>query len=225
MALIIVEKGSSEDLGKRFPMTEKAMLIGRVATGNSPDIALHDEYVSRRHAEITVDGNHFVLRDLNSTNGTTLDGLSVEPGKSYQLKNDSLIGLGAALGVEARAILRFKESPTVSTARMIAIAGGTGVVTWLRIDNEKGEVWVDGKLVSVSKKEYDLLLCLRGKAGKVCDRDELIAGVWPDAVNSAGVSDAAIDQLVHRLRLKIEPDPVQPKRLTSKKGFGYTLIL
>ncbi len=34
--------------------------------------------------------------------------------------------------------------------------------------------------------------------------------------------NAAIDQLIHRLRMKIEPTPLRPKRLISRKGFGYS---
>lgn len=223
MAFVIVEKGNSGDIGKRFAIGEDAVLIGRGATGYNPDITLHDDYVSRRHAEISFDKNYFMLRDLNSTNGTALDGLRIEPGKFYRLQHDSVIGLGVALGAEARVALRFRESPTASTTKMAA-PGETSPLIWLRVDLEKGEIWVDERQITVSRKEYDLILCLQAKTGKVCSKDEVIAKVWPEAKDSAGVSDAAIDQLVHRLRLKIEHDPAKPRHLISRKGFGYMLV-
>ena len=95
---------------------------------------------------------------------------------------------------------------------------------WLRVDESRKAVSVEGAPVDLSRKEYDTLLCLYRKNGTVCSRDELIASVWPEADNARGVSDSAIDQLVHRLRLKVEPDPGRPAHLLSRKGFGFTLV-
>ena len=63
-------------------------------------------------------------------------------------------------------------------------------------------------------------MCLQKTAGKVCTREELISEVWPEVCHAGGVSDAAIDQLVHRLRLKIEVNPSEPKRLINRRGSG-----
>ena len=224
MAFIIVERGNDLDIGKRFSLGENPVLIGRENTESNPDITLHDEYISRRHAEISFKNNCFQLRDLGSTNGTTVDEVRAAPEKFYPLKHDSVIGLGIS-DSGARVTLRFKETPTVSTTRIEAAKiRESSSISWLRIDESRGEIWVDEKQLILSRKEYDLILCLYNRAGKVCQRDELISEVWPEAVDPGGVSDAAIDQLVHRLRLKIEPDPSQPKRLIIRKGFGYMLV-
>jgi DNA-binding response OmpR family regulator len=69
-----------------------------------------------------------------------------------------------------------------------------------------------------------LAVFLYKRAGTISRKDELISDIWPEAVDSEGVSDAAIDQLVHRLRAKIEPDPARHQRLKIKKGFGYMLV-
>jgi hypothetical protein len=224
MAMVVVEKGNPKDMGREFVIDDENALIGRSTTDNNPTIALNDDYVSRRHAEITFDGERFFLRDLNSTNGTSVDHLRIEPGKSCELSHESIIGL-AVTADGARVLLRFKASPTVRTTRIGPedVDTTTGV-TWLRIDEARGDVWVDNKLLVLSRKEYDLLLCLRNKAGKICDRDELIARVWPEVLDPSGVADAAIDQLVHRLRLKVEPDPSQATRIVSRRGFGYMLV-
>ena len=224
MAFIIVERGNDLDIGRKFSLGENPVLIGRENTESNPDITLHDEYISRRHAEISFKNNCFLLRDLGSTNGTTVDEVRLTPEKYYTLKQDSVIGLGIS-DSGARVTLRFKETPSVSTTRIEAAKiRESSSISWLRIDESRGEIWVDEKQLILSRKEYDLILCLYKRAGKVCQRDELISEVWPEAVDPGGVSDAAIDQLVHRLRLKIEPDPSQPKRLIIRKGFGYMLV-
>ena len=98
------------------------------------------------------------------------------------------------------------------------------LISWLKVGDRLGEIWIDGKYIHLPKKEYKLIVCLHKKAGKVRTREELISEVWPEVLNGSGVSDAAIDQLVHRLRYKIEIDPRQPRRLISRRGFGYMLI-
>jgi pSer/pThr/pTyr-binding forkhead associated (FHA) protein len=224
MAFLIVEKGKNEEIGRKVSLGENTVLIGRETPENNPDISLHDECISRRHAEITYDNNCFYLRDLRSTNGTMIDEQRIESGKLYLLKQDSLIGLGIASG-GPRVLLRFKATPTVSTTRLVdTVLNEQGRVGWLNIDEDKGEIRVDDNPVILPRKEYDLLLCLYRNMGKIISKDEIISAVWPEAIDQAGVSDAAIDQLVHRLRLKIESDPSQPKRLVSRKGFGYMLV-
>jgi hypothetical protein len=224
MAFLTVEKGPDKDLGKKFPLGENAVIIGRGTTGNNLDITLHDEYVSRHHAEISFQGNCFRLRDLSSTNGTSLDEMRIASDKFYVLKQDAIIGLGITSS-GARVALRFKESPTVSTTRLDVLVPKEGSSpSWLKLDAEKGEIWVDQKLLILPRKEFDLLVCLYRRAGKACHRDDLIREVWPEVIDLGGVSDAAIDQLVHRIRAKIEPNPSRPARLISRKGFGYRLI-
>jgi len=225
MAFLLVEKGNSEDLGKVFPLPRNTVIIGRTARGNRPDIAINDDYISRRHAEICYREGDFLLHDLGSTNKTSLDGVVVEPNKSYTLVNDVVIGLGITLS-GPRVVLRFKESDETkkSVAVPAIVYSNSGAVPWLNIDEGKQEILVDEMPVPLSKKEYFLILLLYRKAGRVCSRDEIIAAVWPDVQDGSIISTAAIDQLVHRLRQKVEPDPARPSRIISKKAFGYMLV-
>jgi two-component system response regulator QseB len=224
MASITIEKGNRIETGKRYSLGENPVLIGRKSYGNEPDIILSDEHISRHHAEITFTQDTFYICDLNSTNGTSLDGVRIEPGKQYQLKHESVIGLGI-IPDGACIMLRFKETPSVSTTRIeTETFSETNQIPWLKIDAKRGEIWVDGKLILLTKKEYDLLTCLYETAGSVCERERLIARVWPEVKDYSGVSDAAIDQLIHRIRIKIEPDPKRPTRLIIRKGFGCMLI-
>jgi len=215
VAFVIVEKGDHRDLGKTYPLDEDRVVIGRESPRGAPDIAINDDFVSRRHAEITHEQGRFWLRDLGSTNGTSIDQERIEPDRMYPLAHDAVIGLGVASGT-ARVLLRFNEAPSGSTAPMEINEVAGGPTCWLAIDREKQEIKVDGKQVTLSRKEYDLIACLEAAAGRTCGRDELIAAVWPEAIEPAGVSDAAVDQLVHRLRQKVERDPARPERIVSR---------
>ena len=222
MAFIIVKKGDAEDEGKVFPLNKASTFIGRRTLQYTPDIELSSEVVSRRHVEILQRDSQFFLRDLGSTNGTMLDDDRILPGKLYELKHNSKIGLGVE-GDSAYIILQFKETEGTNIIdRKKAIPRVK--ITWLKIDEAKKDAWVDGKQAKLSKKEYDLLQYLYRYAGNICSRDEIIKSVWPESKDPGAISDATIDQLVHRLREKVEPEPSQPVRVVSKKAFGYMLV-
>jgi hypothetical protein len=75
-------------------------LKGQVLNGTIPavlgrkdtDIVIHDPQVSKRHAAVQVINGKLMLVDLNSTNGTTLNGLNVV---QHDLAEGDIIGMGA----------------------------------------------------------------------------------------------------------------------------------
>ena len=227
MAFIIVKKGDAEDIGKIFALNKASTVIGRRTPKYKPDIELYDEAVSRRHLEIVEKDGHYQLRDLGSTNGTVLDDDRILPGKLFDLKHNCKIGLGSAAG-PAHILLIFKESESTNLLgrRGSEPAGQviTTEISWLEVDEGKKEVRVDGEPVKLSRKEYELLIFLHQNAGAVCLRDEIIKAVWADSQDPAAISDATLDQLVHRLREKVEPEPANPSRIVSRKAFGYMLV-
>jgi hypothetical protein len=224
MAYLLVEKGNASDVGKTFSFEEKKVIIGRQAPGNNPDIVLHDSFVSRHHAEICFHDNCYSLRDLGSTNGTVIDGTRIESGKFYPLNDGSVVGLGiAATGV--RVAMKFAKSHSLSTDRIENLETTISVpLDWIKIDEKRKVMFIDNTLVSLSKKEYALLVYLFHEAGRLCSKEEIINEVWPEAIDHSGISDAAVDQLIHRVRVKIEPVSSHAKRLIVKKGFGYMLL-
>lgn len=223
MAFLVVNKGEAEDAGKIFPIDKASVTIGRRTSQYTPDIELSSEVVSRRHLEIVQKDDKFMLRDLGSTNGTMLDDDRIMPGRLYELKHNSKIGLGVE-DDSAHIMLTFKESEGTNIIAGRKSAAAKAKVTWLKIDEGKKEVLVDGVQARLSRKEYELLLFLYRNAGKICSRDEIISTVWSESKDPSAISDATIDQLVHRLREKVEPKPSQPTRIVSKKAFGYMVL-
>lgn len=214
-------------MGKVFTLSKPVTVIGRVTTQNKPDIELNDEVVSRRHVEILLKDDGYRIKDLDSTNGTMLNDDRIISGKEYPLKHSSRIGLGLD-GTSARIMLVFMESEDTNiiqrTEEQADDSTETQAAAWLKIDERKKEVIVDGEKKKLSRKEYELLLFLYRNAGNVCSRDEIIRVVWSESKDPYAISDATIDQLVHRLRERVEPDPSNPSRIISKKSFGYMLV-
>jgi hypothetical protein len=92
------------------------------------------------------------------------------------------------------------------------------------VDVDSGDVWVDGRRAPVlTDHEYRLLLLLYGRMNKIVTRDDVAEAVW-GADYMENIDDARCDKLVSRLRGKIEPDPANPKYLSTVRGRGYKLV-
>lgn len=74
----------------------------------------------------------------------------------------------------------------------------------------------------LTSSEFRLLKYLLENKERVIEREELITVVWGDNKSTAGITDQAIDQLIFRLRRKIEEDANHPEHLQTIKGRGFT---
>ena len=86
---------------------------------------------------------------------------------------------------------------------------------------KKGEQVISDKLTSL---EFKLLAFLINNKDRVTEREEIIKAVWSNIQSTAGVTDQAIDQLVSRLRKKIEEDSNNPIYIQTIKGRGIKFL-
>ena len=56
----------------------------------------------------------------------------------------------------------------------------------------------------------------------MCTKDDIGSAVWPEY--QEGIYDYQIENLVRRLRSKLEPDPANPQLLLTLRGLGYKLV-
>ena len=88
----------------------------------------------------------------------------------------------------------------------------------VRLDLERHELSVDGELVSLALREFELLSYLMENSGRVVTRESLMQNVWGwDYIGDT----KTIDVHVKRLRSKIESDPSAPLRISTIRGVGY----
>lgn len=88
----------------------------------------------------------------------------------------------------------------------------------LELSYDSRRVFIQGKEVNLTAKEFDLLELLMENPGKVYSREKLLDTVWgydyPGDVRT-------VDVHVRRLREKIEVNPSEPKYIFTKWGVGY----
>ena len=77
---------------------------------------------------------------------------------------------------------------------------------------------LSGVDISLTKKEFEVLLLLLGKPGRVFSREEILASVWPDDVS---VLERSIDVNMTRLRKKLG---VYANNIVSRSGYGYCFV-
>jgi DNA-binding response OmpR family regulator len=88
----------------------------------------------------------------------------------------------------------------------------------LRIDPSRREAERDGARVSLTTLEFDVLYLMASRPGHVFSREALIRQAWGD---DRVVGERSIDNLMSRLRKKLEVDPDEPQYLQTVWGSGY----
>jgi two-component system response regulator RegX3 len=91
-------------------------------------------------------------------------------------------------------------------------------IAGIRLDADRHTLHVQGTLVAIPLKEFELLEYLMSNAGRVLTRGQLIDRVW--GTDYYG-DTKTLDVHIKRLRSKIEADPAEPVHLVTVRGLGY----
>ncbi|QXC54524.1 response regulator transcription factor [Leuconostoc mesenteroides] len=90
----------------------------------------------------------------------------------------------------------------------------------LLINDSKKTVMKENIVLSLTPREYDLLLYFAQRLGRVIDRETILTAVW--GYEYTGES-RMVDMHISNLRDKIESNSKAPKILKTVRGFGYTM--
>jgi pSer/pThr/pTyr-binding forkhead associated (FHA) protein len=191
----------TDPTGREHPLTGETVTIGRAVENH---IVITSKRVSREHASVRRDGWRAILEDLSSTNGTFLNEERVLT--PVPLHDEDRIKIGDVILTFHDPDITFRDTPFPE----------------LEVDVTAGVVRVDRRIVSLAPKEFALLAYLYGRLGEVCSKDDIGTAVWPEY--HEGVYDYQIENLVRRLRAKLEPDAADPQLLVTVRGLGYKLV-
>ena len=204
---------------KSVVLGEQTTVIG---SSSSVDVRINQKFISRRHAQVRCLHDVFYISDLGSTNGTFLNGSRIEDGLELVLKDGDEV-------VFAREEITFVFADPNQTTRLsrppqIRDKYDKKREARININVASKEVRIDGNGSEVlSRKEFDVLLCLYRNLGNVTSREEIAEAGWPERPNG-DVSPEEIDQYISRLRRRLEKDPKRPAHIVTRRGFGYQFI-
>jgi len=187
--------------GQEHPLKGALTRIGRDVEN---EIVVVSKRASREHAHILREARKVFIEDKNSTNGTYLNGERLQA--KTLLRDGDRIGVG-----EVNFLFHDPETTTRETP-----------FPELELNLAAGEVRINRQAVILSPKEFSLLAHLYQNRGRVCSKDEIGRVVW--AEYQSGIYDYQIENLVRRLRTRIELDPNVPQLLITLRGLGYKLV-
>ncbi len=140
-------------------------------------------------------------------------------------EEDRVVGLG--LGADDYLVKPFSPRELVARVAAVLRRSGNGATSTLSFDQgallvdvETREVTVEGHPVQLTRSEFDLLLALASRPGRVFSRFELIGKV--QGYDYEGY-ERTIDAHVKNLRRKLRDDPRHPRFVRTVTGVGYKL--
>ncbi|MDF1498968.1 MAG: FHA domain-containing protein [Anaerolineales bacterium] len=197
--------------GERWQLTKDRFVIGR---DPECDLVVADRQVSREHVEIRKSDAGYVIEDLNSKNGTHLNGV--------RLKTPSLLQDGDEIQVAFAIKLSFVGSE--ATLPLTLDEGTLDGARLLRIEIQAHRVWIGDEEVDppLSPPQFRLLELLHQNFTRVVTREEIAEHVWP-GTHGVGVSDQAIDALIRRLRDRLADINPDQEFIVTVRGHGFRL--
>lgn len=108
------------------------------------------------------------------------------------------------------------ESSAAPAARLMQPVTIGGLV----VDPRRCEVTVDGKTVTLTPKEFQIVALLADRPGEVFTNEEIVETIWGSEYAGEAIS---IPVYIRRIRLKIEKNPSRPEYLQTVWRFGYKL--
>ncbi len=122
------------------------------------------------------------------------------------------------LEVKARikAIIRRTRSSKADQHKARVITSGN-----MRVELDSRRVFIEGKEVNLTAREFDLLELLITNPNKVFNRETMLEKVWGADYSGDERAERTVDVHVRRLREKIEKNPSDPRYIHTKWGYGY----
>jgi len=193
-----------------FPLAHDVTTIGR---SRDSALVLDDRYTSRHHARLEWRGGRCILIDEGSRNGTFVGG--------KRIKGPHILSSGDQIQIGDTYLLYVEEAPEESTTKPLEPLTKEQVESPIQVDPQGWEVWVEGRKLreKLSVLEFKLLGYLYAHADVVCSRDDLCSEIWGEGAYTYEM----LHQLVHRLKRRVEPDPMNPRYIISVPGVGYKL--
>jgi DNA-binding winged helix-turn-helix (wHTH) protein len=119
-----------------------------------------------------------------------------------------------------------RSVPGLRARRAVVVAAGAALEPrapyprdLLTIDLANRDVWIDGEVVHLTYREFELLCHLAVRPGRVVSRGDLMRDVWrEESVGGSDVSWRTVDTHVRRLRVKLGR---YQRVLTTVRGQGY----
>jgi DNA-binding response OmpR family regulator len=219
--ILLVEDDQTIALGLSYSLEE----AGYEATV-CPDAASALEAIDRGGFDLAIldvslpDGNGYDLcRAVKTRSDTPVIFLTV-------LGDEANVVTGLDMGADDYIAKPFRLRELLSRVRtVLRRAGGRErdeiTVGSLTLQTKQARVMKNGRELSLTALEYQLLLTLAVNRGQLLTRRRLLEDIWD--IGGGFVNDNTLTVYIKRLREKIEEDPANPTLIRTVRGLGYRM--
>jgi pSer/pThr/pTyr-binding forkhead associated (FHA) protein len=221
--------------GKSYDITDcQSLLVGRdpVARNGEQVLSVPDRALSRHHLRFhsSPENLFYYVEDLDSTNGTELNGKALKPGHKVRLISGDLIMAGRTQiyfvdsgGTEIKDLSRRdykfwdafdvevnKNKPTDEIPLLKASGASEQEKSpFIRLDTRTGKILINNQELKLIGKQHRLFTYLYEHRERVCTHTELIEHIWntrPDSLADSNLLPTTnnVQQLVREIRKKID---------------------
>ena len=229
VAILVAQSGPLN--GERWALRD-TMFIGR---DDSCEIVIPDRQVSRKHARLSLTTDGVQLEDLQSKNGTHLNGSPITE-KTLLHDNDTIqiaiaqkfvfLSSDATVPLEdgGLSLEGFRPTKTALSKELLhhMSLDKRSRRVWVHIKDEKDHYQQVEVLPPLSFSQFRLLELLFDNPGKVVSRQECVIKIWGEE-QALDVSEQALDALVRRLRDRISSVDPSHKYVITVRGHGLRL--
>ena len=89
----------------------------------------------------------------------------------------------------------------------------------IRVQRLKGEVYKNGQLIELTANEYKLLCLFMENPNVILSAEQILSRLWD--CDESYIDHNTLTVYIRRLRMKIEDDPGEPKRIVTVRRMGY----
>lgn len=208
---LLVDGGPNN--GMTIPLSGRPITFGR---RQDNDVVVEETTVSRRHALILETSSGYVLRDLNSTNGSFINRIKVGLGEHPLKHSDRIVLAGSNVAFV------FQQEP--DDTKPIKVEGPTTGAIQLQGElAEEAAGPAEPASAEPGSKDQQLLSHLQSNQGSPVSREDIARAVWPEAPTAAD-ANREIDAAIERLRETLEDNPANPVHVITVGEFGYMYI-
>lgn len=180
--------------------------ICTIGRSESCHIVIRRDDISRLHARIERDSHRYLLIDIDSANGTFVNGTPISG--PHLLRNRDLIGLG-----DDSPLLRFVDpDPTVERRGR------------LRYHEDQLAFTLDGRAIELTPNQQRLLNYLFRHPGVVCHHEKCAQAVWGEHFEPG--RDSRLEGVMRDLRKRLDAvEPGAGDMIVTHRGKGYKLTV
>jgi len=196
-----------------LPITVSPFVVGR----DESDYNLPSPEISRHHVQLTYIESSWHIEDLDSTNGSYLNGNPLNT-ELQELHHGDVITLARAIDIEYHSRQGYQTARNTITPR--TPRDSTQKTKLVVVNENSRDVLVNGKVLQpkLPTMQFNLLQLLASQPGKAVSKDTIAETIWPTYI----VGDNEIKSMVYKIRKRLNTaHPGAGDLITAIVNFGY----